>query len=261
MNPYPPTGSRGPYAIGLLNDLHHHFPDLLYSHEQFTSVQDVLQYIIDVANTSPYPQNRTAHQSRTLPSTYSTRNHTIHPFSSSSSMPYSFSFQSAPSRQRQSVSPAVASASPAISSISRVTIPLYSSSSSIPAGGLGDQYVNSLLQELLGGRSSRSSSSSSDVADLYFQVFQRMIDPASSRVTPTQEQIDRETTVQTAEPEWICSICQDTNSTNETTQCRIINHCGHAFHLSCIDTWFQTHSSCPMCRYDICSQESDESSE
>ncbi|XP_073137007.1 RING-H2 finger protein ATL52-like [Henckelia pumila] len=24
--------------------------------------------------------------------------------------------------------------------------------------------------------------------------------------------------------------------------------CSHVFHVSCIDTWFQTHSSCPLCR-------------
>ncbi|KAF5470596.1 hypothetical protein F2P56_011100 [Juglans regia] len=24
--------------------------------------------------------------------------------------------------------------------------------------------------------------------------------------------------------------------------------CTHAFHVSCIDTWFQTHSNCPLCR-------------
>nr|KYP68156.1 putative RING-H2 finger protein ATL5G [Cajanus cajan] len=25
-------------------------------------------------------------------------------------------------------------------------------------------------------------------------------------------------------------------------------HCGHGFHVLCIDTWFQSHSNCPLCR-------------
>ncbi|KAK6142192.1 hypothetical protein DH2020_003004 [Rehmannia glutinosa] len=28
--------------------------------------------------------------------------------------------------------------------------------------------------------------------------------------------------------------------------------CSHLFHVSCIDTWFQTHSSCPLCRCHVC---------
>lgn len=28
--------------------------------------------------------------------------------------------------------------------------------------------------------------------------------------------------------------------------------CSHVFHVSCIDTWFQTHSSCPLCRACVC---------
>lgn len=33
--------------------------------------------------------------------------------------------------------------------------------------------------------------------------------------------------------------------------------CTHAFHVSCIDTWFQTHSSCPLCRSYVCGSSMD----
>lgn len=28
-------------------------------------------------------------------------------------------------------------------------------------------------------------------------------------------------------------------------------NCRHAFHISCIDTWFQSHSNCPLCRSNV----------
>ncbi|NBP58622.1 hypothetical protein EBU71_19205, partial [bacterium] len=38
-----------PYSIQLLNDLHNHFPDLLYHSSRFQNVQDVLEYICQIA--------------------------------------------------------------------------------------------------------------------------------------------------------------------------------------------------------------------
>ncbi|KAL6992772.1 hypothetical protein U1Q18_010887 [Sarracenia purpurea var. burkii] len=29
---------------------------------------------------------------------------------------------------------------------------------------------------------------------------------------------------------------------------RLLPHCGHGFHVTCIDTWLGSHSSCPSCR-------------
>ena len=47
-----------PYQIPLLRDLHDHFPDLLYRPERFRTVPDILQYIIRIADQSPYRQGR-----------------------------------------------------------------------------------------------------------------------------------------------------------------------------------------------------------
>ena len=58
--------SQGPYTIGLLNDLHQHFPDLLYQPEQFESVQDVLQYVVQIAQQSPYARGRADYHIRTM---------------------------------------------------------------------------------------------------------------------------------------------------------------------------------------------------
>ncbi|XVF46471.1 hypothetical protein PTKIN_Ptkin03bG0029200 [Pterospermum kingtungense] len=57
----------------------------------------------------------------------------------------------------------------------------------------------------------------------------------------------------------------DNNNNNNNTDCAVclgefeegewlkhLPNCTHAFHISCIDTWFQTHSSCPLCRSSVC---------
>ncbi|KAL1558641.1 RING-H2 finger protein ATL16-like [Salvia divinorum] len=48
----------------------------------------------------------------------------------------------------------------------------------------------------------------------------------------------------------VCAVCL-----GEFEQEEWVKHlpvCSHVFHVSCIDTWFQTHSSCPLCRSYVC---------
>ncbi|XP_057779454.1 RING-H2 finger protein ATL52-like [Salvia miltiorrhiza] len=49
---------------------------------------------------------------------------------------------------------------------------------------------------------------------------------------------------------WECAVCL-----GEFEQGEWVKHlpiCSHVFHVSCIDTWFQTHDSCPLCRSYVC---------
>jgi hypothetical protein len=47
-----------------------------------------------------------------------------------------------------------------------------------------------------------------------------------------------------------CSICrEDINRDNNIK--RTINHCNHEFHQKCLDKWFETNKTCPMCRYEL----------
>jgi hypothetical protein len=43
----------------------------------------------------------------------------------------------------------------------------------------------------------------------------------------------------------VCSICTDNYEVSVPSQ---IKSCGHVFHRTCIDEWFQYNLSCPMCR-------------
>ncbi len=43
-----------------------------------------------------------------------------------------------------------------------------------------------------------------------------------------------------------CAICL--GDFGDGDQIRVLPHCGHAFHVACIDTWLASHSSCPSCR-------------
>ncbi|XP_010537218.1 PREDICTED: RING-H2 finger protein ATL80-like [Tarenaya hassleriana] len=43
-----------------------------------------------------------------------------------------------------------------------------------------------------------------------------------------------------------CAICLSEFVSGD--EIRVLPQCGHGFHLSCIDTWLGSHSSCPSCR-------------
>ncbi|RWW86774.1 hypothetical protein BHE74_00004434 [Ensete ventricosum] len=43
-----------------------------------------------------------------------------------------------------------------------------------------------------------------------------------------------------------CAVCISELSEGEAA--RLLPRCGHAFHLDCIDMWFCSHSTCPVCR-------------
>ena len=46
-----------------------------------------------------------------------------------------------------------------------------------------------------------------------------------------------------------CTICRENFTENSIV--RKINNCGHIFHINCIDMWFETNITCPVCRIDL----------
>ncbi|XP_027333522.1 RING-H2 finger protein ATL2-like [Abrus precatorius] len=43
-----------------------------------------------------------------------------------------------------------------------------------------------------------------------------------------------------------CAVCLSEFENGETG--RVLPKCNHSFHIDCIDMWFQSHSTCPLCR-------------
>ncbi|KAM3308278.1 RING-H2 finger protein ATL3 [Capsicum chacoense] len=51
-----------------------------------------------------------------------------------------------------------------------------------------------------------------------------------------------------------CAVCLCDVSEGE--KARLLPKCNHGFHVECIDMWFQSHSTCPLCRNPVVSEES-----
>lgn len=49
-----------------------------------------------------------------------------------------------------------------------------------------------------------------------------------------------------------CAVCLSEVSNGE--KARLLPKCNHGFHLDCIDMWFQSHSTCPLCRNPVSTQ-------
>ncbi|XP_017697985.1 RING-H2 finger protein ATL80-like [Phoenix dactylifera] len=59
----------------------------------------------------------------------------------------------------------------------------------------------------------------------------------------------REKTKQSDDGSGACSICL--GKFGEGEWLRLLPNCAHIFHISCIDPWFRSHSTCPLCRTDV----------
>lgn len=205
-----------PYSISLLNDLHNHFPDLLYQPQRFNNVQDVLGYVVQVANQNPYEReqsnylrrfNRPPIRRQQEPPAYSYFNIDPENISNHVSLPRILN--------RSVISPQRVSSTQILDEfMNQINIAL----PTIPASFLNDRVV----------------------------------------VRPTNDQIEAGTIILTANQlnQDNCAICQDPMEIGQTI--RMIRHCTHRFHQTCIDPWLEQHVTCPTCRHDIREQNEDE---
>lgn len=215
------TSPTRPYGNSvLLNEIHTMFPAFLYDKEQFQSVNDVFNYVdrqmderYNVFNT-----NRLAYRRRNPRTPFPRRNNG---FQQAPRVPQ------APRGQRNR--------------------PQYNQRDEQPLPYLAQVSPNSTPVRV----------HSDLLANLFAAaaLIDPTIIPASFNdpvlVIPTEQQLASGTSITTAvmNLESPCAVCQDTMSTGHSV--RRLNRCGHTFHSTCIDTWFQRNVHCPVCRHDI----------
>ena len=240
-----------PYHVQLLNDLHHHFPEVLYNHPRFHSIHQLLGYINDIVRSNPQHQAYHYYHQQ-----YHARYHTPNLYNEIMDdallVPppvYPQSMYRSGNRNAQDANPyidAIRSMPPAPTPI--VSPPPVPSPRSAPPRedaaeppvrfrsfiSLGSVNLSTFLNQLLQDSLPENLDDLEDVS-----------------IIPTDEQLRNNTTVQRLEQNHAdnCAICQD--QMMATHDVRTITHCQHMFHLQCIDTWFQRHIQCPCCRHDI----------
>jgi len=204
------------YNIHLLNEIHNYFPDILYNRQRFQNVQDLLSYIQDVAEISPYDrglQQYRINQSRNVR-------------------------QSEPSRYRYEER---------VNNISSTSMPPVPNTSMPPVPNTtqeNDRLINNVLSGIsfvLG---------STNLEQVIEEQLQTFLDH-SVIVCPTAHEIQAaSTTFASAErQDDICAICRDEIRIEQ--QVRRLTYCSHYFHKVCIDSWFLRNVHCPTCRHDI----------
>jgi hypothetical protein len=246
------------YHIGLLDDLHNYFPEILYNHGRFQSVPQLLEYVQQQiqSRVNPFARGAEIHRGNMSAS------HAANLFTTPPRplrQPAAPVAPGAPRRAPRIVAaeqrevPRVVAAAPPVVATDFITetydlTPLLNLTAippTIPSPiqtSFRSQTQNiSVLGSLL-----NMLEAFPRTAGIPPEVFQNV------PVVPSQEQIDAATTLRAAravDEQEACAVCQD--SYTEGQAVRTINHCSHSFHRNCIDPWFERNVHCPVCRYDI----------
>ena len=224
------------YSIQLLNDLHTHFPEILYNPRRFQNIQDLLSYIRGVSEVSPYDRGLQQYRMR--------------------------------QRARQGVIP--------INRYTNISNPIIPGTSTVIPNTSSDTFIQSttatsnlssvptrirlntdrtnVMDSFLGGLSIILGSTNGGIMTMNEQAVEEQLQSFLSQsvpVYPTSREIENASTtfITTEQQDDNCAICQDVIESSQSV--RRLTHCNHYFHQLCIDTWFQRNVHCPSCRHDI----------
>jgi hypothetical protein len=253
------------YGVGLLDDLHNYFPAVLYEPEQFRSVSQLLTYITRQTHRrfDLFTFGQTAYNERVRPQPTTNAIPRVVVAAAPPRVPVTVNSVStstvATAGTYQTLARPATQLPPILNPLEGLN-PLHDDEETedeeeneipelnrVAAALLADGRVSipnqgntlTLLSALLGLRYPPQQPA--------FPA--EFLNPVVVR--PTEAQINQATTLTTLEANSTenCAICQD--SITAQSEQREINHCHHAFHKGCIDTWFQENVHCPVCRHDI----------
>ena len=214
------------YGVGMLDDLHNYFPAVLYDSSRFRGVQDLLHYIqVNARNRFDL---------------------------------FSFGQRAFLNNSLESSQPIPANTNAPHSQTNRRN--RFEEGEELPAGGARARSVSpearisahiDILHEDLGF--DNQALSLLNLLNVLGTIPRRQAVPNSFMepviVRPTEEQVEAGSSREFPPTETTCAICQDSIPVNQLS--RRLTACGHAFHISCIDQWFQRDVRCPTCRHDI----------
>ena len=248
------------FNVGLLDDLHKYFPDLLYNSSRFHTVQDVLLYVQEQAKSRfnlfdygarQYAQGTTAATATatatataaTTPT--ATGNVVIQPSNQPTGrctcptcMPPPINTpQRAPVRTTTVPPPPLMNPRNRPRTHYSPITTFYSLESELlepPPSTTELSAMNSLLSLF-----------SLPMGQTLYNAMENVV------VRPTQDQITNATSILTLTDtsDITCTVCQE--PIEPDVPVRRINQCEHQFHKACIDCWFERSVFCPMCRLDI----------
>jgi hypothetical protein len=233
FNPYSQQNNvivdgHNPYGNSpILNEIHTHFPALLYDSTQFRSVSDVFGYVNEQMQnrydvfSSMRRQYRQTHAPVRREPAYQRRRH--------------YAYQRQQTENLRTAPPLPEPESPPIEEE-----PLTTLANNLIQSIQSDAYTNNLIHSI----------QTDPFYTLFFQFPQAPQNFADAvPVVPTLEQINEGSRILEATANAPCAICQDTISIGESI--RLLASCSHTFHRNCIDTWYQRNVHCPVCRADV----------
>ncbi len=240
MSTFNPARYEHPYGIDLLDDIHNLFPEVLYDNLLFhpNVLVSFFQRRVEQLFAREFARNRT--QYRMFQQARRRRESGIF---QPASLVYSL-----PSPAHSSTTTA------ATAPLNRTVYPTQpvTTEESEDVNEQLNQFAEQILSSVLAGFGGTSPLRSSIPILMSATTRTIPVDMTPVPVVPTAEQIQAATILTSLPPpaDVVCTICQDSEVVGQS-EWRIIRHCNHRFHKSCVDRWFQQNVHCPVCRFDI----------